>query len=80
MTAYVRALGASISGGQQFQGPMSKSHRMAVLTGVALIGAATVSLGWTARTLEIALIVVTVGTVITCVRRLRRIVRNLEAA
>ena len=80
MTAYVRALGASIGGGQQFQGPMSKSHRMAVLTGAALIAAGTVPWGWTARIVEGALILVTVGTVITCGRRLRCIVRNLEAA
>lgn len=80
MTAYVRALGASIGGGQQFQGPMSKSHRMAMLTGAALIAAGTVPWGWSARIVEVALILVTVGTAITCVRRLQRIVRNLEAA
>ena len=39
ITAYVRALGASMGAGQHFIGPMAKQQRMALMTAACLIGA-----------------------------------------
>ncbi len=39
ITAYVRALGASMGAGQQFIGPMAKQQRMAVMTAACVVGA-----------------------------------------
>ena len=39
ITAYVRALGASMGAGQQFVGPMAKQQRMAAMTAACVIGA-----------------------------------------
>ena len=40
ITAYVRALGASMGAGQHFIGPMAKQQRMALMTAACLISAA----------------------------------------
>ncbi len=39
MTAYIRVLGGSCGLEQRFTGPMAKQHRMALLTGIAIISA-----------------------------------------
>jgi phosphatidylglycerophosphate synthase len=81
LTAYVRALGASVGGGQQFCGPMSKSHRMAVLTIASIVAALCI---WFAREfsfpwLKLALAVICAGSAITVWRRVARVAKELEA-
>lgn len=69
MTAYVRTLAASIGAPVNFQGPMAKQHRMAIVT---LACVATVFEGsvWpVGSVLYISLIVIVLGCLITCARR-----------
>lgn len=77
-TAFVRVLGGALGTPQFFFGPQSKSQRMAVLTGAALLGAVMPHAGWAGRLVGLALVVVLVGSTITVVRRVRRIARELR--
>jgi phosphatidylglycerophosphate synthase len=78
MTAYVRLLGGTCGAGQSFMGPMAKQHRMA-LTTAALLGAAALGpWGLAERLLYGALVVLCVGTLLTVVRRTRRVLKVLE--
>ncbi len=81
LTAYVRLLGRALGLPQDFCGPMAKQHRMAVLT-VACLGSIGEGLlfgnhGWV---LGVGLAVIIVGSALTIVRRLLRLVRSLEAS
>lgn len=81
LTAYVRVFGGALGQAQSFQGPMAKQHRMALAT-VALIGAqaaATWQPGWYTLVLQSALVVIVLGSAITCATRTRTIVRQLDA-
>jgi phosphatidylglycerophosphate synthase len=84
MTAYVRALGASLGVGQVFLGPMAKPQRMALLT-VAAAWCALTPRAWHAEwfgdwgAMRAALAIVVVGGAWTIVRRLRRIAELLGA-
>lgn len=78
-TAYVRALGGALGTPQFFIGPQSKSQRMAVLTGAALVGAVMPSPALGGRVLTVALLVVLVGSTITVIRRVLRIARELRS-
>ncbi|HEV7734870.1 MAG TPA: CDP-alcohol phosphatidyltransferase family protein [Candidatus Binatia bacterium] len=79
LTAYVRVLGGSTGIPQSFMGPMAKQHRMAVMTGAALLSAVeTVVLG-SDRVLVLALVVVVVGCIVTVVRRTQLVIASLEA-
>jgi phosphatidylglycerophosphate synthase len=78
LTAYLRVLGRSVGAGTYFIGPMAKQHRMAVLTVVSVIAAVAVHWDWHRRVLAIALGVIIVGSIVTAVRRLRRIMKDLE--
>jgi phosphatidylglycerophosphate synthase len=82
--AYVRALGASAGAGQAFIGPMAKPQRMFVMTVTALYcGLAPTAWqpvcpvnGWSIVT--IALIGISLGCLITMVRRLKHIATTLR--
>lgn len=78
-TAYVRVLGGALGTPQYFVGPQSKSQRMAVLTGAALLGAAMPSAELAGRVLTAALVVVLVGSTITVIRRVLLIARELRS-
>jgi phosphatidylglycerophosphate synthase len=78
-TAYIRLLGASLGAVPQFIGPMAKQHRMFVLTIAALASAAEISVETPPRTLWIALLVISAGSIATAVRRLRRIAMDVAA-
>lgn len=73
LTAYVRALGGALGTPQFFIGPQSKSQRMAVLTGAALIGACLPEERHATTLVVVALWIVLVGSLVTVVRRLARI-------
>jgi phosphatidylglycerophosphate synthase len=79
MTAYVRVLGGSTGVTQSFMGPMAKQHRMAVMTGAALLAAVEQVWLGTHRVLALALVVVVVGCVVTVVRRTKLVIELLEA-
>jgi phosphatidylglycerophosphate synthase len=77
-TAYLRALSASFGLPQDFQGPMAKPQRMAVLTVACLLGALEKGLFGTAWCLCVAAAVIGLGTIWTCVARSRTLMAGLE--
>jgi phosphatidylglycerophosphate synthase len=78
-TAYVRVLGGALGTPQYFIGPQSKSQRMAVMTGAALLAAVMPSPAQAGRVLTVALVIVLVGSTITVIRRVLRIARELRS-
>ncbi len=80
LTAYVRAIGASLGQPRCFHGPMAKPHRMALLTVASLATACCSILTWAPWILWTALMVVVVGSAVTTVRRLQAITRHLNSA
>jgi phosphatidylglycerophosphate synthase len=83
-TAYLRLLQGTLTSQQSFMGPMAKQHRMAVLTLGTLVAAgqqlfyAEVA-GPQIQGLMFALVIIFVGAIITCLRRLNLIARQLHA-
>jgi len=80
MTAYVRAIGATLTGDQDFCGPFAKQQRMAALTLAALLTAAEPLWHGNSQVMKIALAVIAAGTAITLVRRLLRLAAKLKQA
>ncbi len=79
ITAYARALGASMGAGQQFAGPMAKQQRMAAMTAACGAGALAPFWPMLSRVIPLALGLVAAGCVVTIFRRCRRIAREMEA-
>ncbi|MCI0630057.1 MAG: CDP-alcohol phosphatidyltransferase family protein [Phycisphaerales bacterium] len=79
LTSYVRVLGASAGAPHDFRGPMAKPHRMAVLTAACLLAAAEPLFDLNDHTLAAALAIISLGCVITFLRRLRFTLRDLES-
>ncbi len=70
MTAYIRVLGVSLGLPADFRGPMAKQQRMALLTLACLASALEFLWDGNGQILWVALIVLVVGSTLTCVRRL----------
>ena len=79
MTAYIRTLSASMGAPVDFKGPMAKQHRMAVMTFACIFTAGEIVFLKTDYALLIALILICLGCVITCIRRTISAYRFLEA-
>lgn len=69
-TAYARALGASLTGKQDFRGPFAKQHRMAVLTFACIAGAVEYAVNHSGHLMPWVLALVAAGSVATAARRL----------
>ena len=81
MTAWVRTMGVSAGASMIFIGPMSKSQRMGTLIAACLAGVVEVFLtGRADISLLVGLILIAAGSLFTCIRRLRRIARELNHA
>lgn len=78
LTAYVRVFGGSIGLKQTFIGPMAKQHRMAVMTAALLLNAIEAGVYGTHYVLWIALAVIAIGSVATCVTRTLAIAKQLK--
>jgi phosphatidylglycerophosphate synthase len=79
ITAYVRALGAAAGTTQYFIGPMAKPQRMAVMTVTCLVLAV---LSWRESLfdlMQISLLLICAGCLVTIARRVIRIVKELES-
>ena len=79
LTAYIRVLGGSMGAPQFFLGPMAKQHRMAALN-LGLVGT-TIEVIYRGRfgdSLWVVLIVVAVGSLITCGRRALAVIRHFS--
>ena len=79
LTAYVRALGVAAGASQQFCGPMAKPHRMFTITVAAIAQAILVIAHNDLPILTYALALISIGCIVTIIRRTARIVRELEA-
>lgn len=79
MTAYVRTLSASIGAPVNFNGPMAKQHRMAVLTFACVFTTIETVLWNSHYLLLLALIIIAIGSLITCARRAIAAYLYLEA-
>ena len=79
-TAYIRVLGGSLAQPQLFSGPMAKPHRMALLTLACVITAVECHYHADRYALLIALIIMAVGTGITCIVRLKQVKAQLDNA
>ena len=78
LTAYIRVLGGALGLRQSFAGIMAKQRRMAALT-VALALQAIELAWWGSRlTLEAALWLITLGSIVTCWTRTTAIARGLQ--
>lgn len=80
LTAYVRVFGGSIGLKQTFIGPMAKQHRMAVMTAALLLNAVEANIYGTHYVLLIALAVIAIGSVATCITRTLAIAKQLKGA
>lgn len=75
MTACIRMQGAALTGKHDFRGPMAKPHRMALITGVCVIGALLPEVtDWFLW----ALALIVAGEVVTLARRLMGIAAILK--
>jgi phosphatidylglycerophosphate synthase len=79
VTAYIRVLGGSLGVPQDFGGPLAKPHRMFVMTVACLGGAVEVALVPGRYALLAGAWVIAVGSLLTCVLRLRRMAAQLRA-
>ena len=70
--------GGSIGLKQCFSGPMAKQHRMALMTLALLINAAETAAFGTHKALLIALVIIIIGSLITCGTRTLAIARQLK--
>jgi len=74
LTAYLRVLGVALGASAHFCGPMAKPQRMAVLTVACLLESTSLMKGYW---LALALIIIILGTLITCIRRVALIRKEL---
>jgi phosphatidylglycerophosphate synthase len=78
LTAYIRVLGGSLGLAQDFRGPMAKPHRMAVLTVGCVLGAGESAQWGSQYALLAAVLVIDIGSLITCATRIRAMARELH--
>ena len=79
-TAYIRAIQARRGQPQDFCGPQAKQHRMFLLTVACLLAAVEKWAGLPPRVLFVFLIMIALGTLLTCIRRTIRLARQWESA
>lgn len=77
-TAYVRVLAGSLHQRQHFIGPMAKQHRMFTLTLATLLATGEVLVGRPPRAIALGLVIIVAGAVVTAIRRIGRLARELE--
>jgi phosphatidylglycerophosphate synthase len=77
-TAYVRVLGGALRLEQHFVGPMAKQHRMFTLTLASLLSTVEAVANLPPRVMYGGLVLIVTGSIITAIRRIRRLARELE--
>ena len=80
MTAYIRALGAELSGSQDFCGPFAKPQRMAFLTAAALLTPLEFLWNGNLHLLPWALWIIAAGAFFTALRRVWRLAETLKTS
>ena len=79
LTAYVRELGRAAGAPPDFSGPMAKPHRMATVTGAALVSLFEPLWDGRNEVLAIALWLVVIAAAFTALRRSSRLLKHLRA-
>lgn len=79
MTAYVRVLGRSIGARSYFIGPMAKNGRFWLIVLASLLEIVSHFFPFGFSVIYYSLWIIAVGSVITCLRRLRLIINEIEA-
>ncbi len=78
LTAYTRELGVSNGLSADFSGPMAKQHRMAVVTGTAILTIFAPLFGWRDQIIQAALCLIVIGAAATALRRAIHMVSQLR--
>ncbi len=78
ITAYVRALGASMGAGQHFTGPMAKQQRMGLMTAACIIAAPAPLFAPLEKIIPAVLGLIVAGCLLTIFRRCARIAHAME--
>lgn len=81
LTAYIRVLGTGMGAPARFLGPMAKQHRMAALN-LAILASIAEAYAWQHFSigLRVALWVILLGSVVTCLRRARALLAHFGQA
>jgi phosphatidylglycerophosphate synthase len=77
-TAYLRLLGGALNMPQDFSGPLAKAHRMFALTVGCLLSAFEWWVTGTTYLLYLTFILMTLGTLATCVNRVMHLMADLN--
>jgi phosphatidylglycerophosphate synthase len=80
LTAYIRTLGGTVLGSQDFRGPMAKPHRMWLMVAACVLAPLETRFAGTGYTLRVAVVVIAAGSALTCWTRLRVIAQRLQEA
>src|SRR5690606_14018765 len=80
LTAYIRTLGGTVLGAQDFRGPMAKPHRMWLMVAACVLAPLETRLAGTTYALPTAVIAIAAGSALTCWTRLHAIARQLREA
>ena len=72
-TAYIRVIGKSLGTQTYFSGPMGKQHRTFVIIVGTLLQIGAIAFDKTFPFIYISLVIIVIGSVITCIRRLIQI-------
>jgi len=73
LTAYIRQTGAGLGLGHDFRGPMAKQQRMFAMTAGCVLAAPSPWWPFAAQMLEVAAMVIALGSLATCITRTRAI-------
>ena len=79
LTAYVRELGRALGQPADFGGPMAKPHRMALLTGAAVVAIFEHLWGWSGEALAYGLALIAIGAALTAAVRTGRLAARLKS-
>lgn len=80
LTAYIRTLGGTVLGAQDFRGPMAKPHRMWLMVAACVLAPLELRFAGTRYLLQVAVVLIAAGSALTCWTRLREIARQLREA
>jgi len=78
ITAYIRTLGKSVGAGSDFRGPMAKQQRMFTVTVISIFSACVPQSWQQWQPANVALIIIILGSILTCYRRLSFISKKLK--
>ncbi len=78
LTAYIRVFGGALGQAQDFRGPMAKQHRMALLTGACALALVEAFIWQERYVLLLAAWIILIGSLATCVTRLKTVAGRIE--